>query len=218
MSEWVTIRYNYSIVPTSAFPDNVFSLMSALSRIVRATNWKYALGEIALIFIGITLALAANTWYEDRQDQGDEREILQQMIVGLNSDLAALRDRSSATAERLSRMKALQKHIESGTPYSSDLDSSFTAILVGSGPQMNTAAFETLKYRGIDLVSSPQLRSQIVDYYDTERLALERRNQFDGGDSNRAVPLFNRSFAWEPDDLSMSPLDYDSLVKNQEFL
>ena len=62
--------------------------MSTLSRIVRAANWKYALGETALIFIGITLALAANNWYENWQDRIEEKEILRQMIVGLSADLA----------------------------------------------------------------------------------------------------------------------------------
>lgn len=192
--------------------------MSIVSRLIRATNWKYALGEVLLIFIGITLALAANNWYENRQDRGEEREILAQMIVSLHADVEELDRKHGHVADKLSLMVGLQDHIESRSPYSDDLDEAFTAILVGDEPQINTAVFETLKFRGVDLVSVLVLRSQIVDYYDTERAALVQRNRFDSADTERAVPYFNKNFAWNADALSMRPLNYDALVRDPEFL
>ena len=40
----------------------------------------YAIGEIALVMIGILLALQVNTWNQDRQLQQEEREILQRPV------------------------------------------------------------------------------------------------------------------------------------------
>ena len=57
--------------------------MSAFSRIFRATNWKYAVGEMTLVFVGITLALLANSWYEDSKNRKEEREILRQLFFSL---------------------------------------------------------------------------------------------------------------------------------------
>ena len=169
--------------------------MSALSRIVRATNWKYALGEVALIFVGITLALAANNWYENWQDRiEEEEEILRQMIVSLHDDVADLQREHSHVSRKLSLMSDLQDHIGNRLPYASKLDEAFTAILVGDEPQINAAVFETLKFRGVDLISAPALRSRIVDYYDTESAALLRRNRYDSGDTERAVPYFYSNF------------------------
>ena len=192
--------------------------MSIVSRIVRATNWKYALGEIALIFIGITLALAANNWYENRQDRIEESEILGQMIVSLHADVEDLDKEHSHVARKLALMTDLQNHISESRPYEHELDDAFTAILVGDAPQINTAVFETLKFRGVGLVSAPTLRNQIVDYYDTEVASLLQRVRFDSGDAERAVPYFNRNFAWSADGLAMTPLDYDSLIADTEFL
>lgn len=192
--------------------------MSALSRILRATNWKYAFGEIFLIFIGITLALAANSWYENRQDRAEEKEILQQIIFSLNTDIEDLRKTQRRTETKLQLMNDLQKHIADKQPYESTLDETFREMLSAGETRMNTAAFDTLTYRGIDLVSSATLRSRIVDYYDTERIRLQQRNQYDAGDSDRAVPYFNKMFSWESERLLMSPINYDKLVADREFL
>lgn len=34
----------------------------------RRFDWRYALGEVSLIVMGVTIALAASSWYEERID------------------------------------------------------------------------------------------------------------------------------------------------------
>ena len=48
----------------------------AVSRLVSAPNWRYALGELLLIVVGVTIALAATTWYEKRQERRVAKELL----------------------------------------------------------------------------------------------------------------------------------------------
>ncbi len=192
--------------------------MSALPRIFRATNWKYAVGEIALVFVGITLALLANSWYEDSKNRKEEREILRQLVIGLEADVDALQEARATIEEKVRLMTQLEAHIRDDLPYSSDLDVSFKSILTGGSARMNTTAFETLKFRGIDLVSSSKLRSQLVDYYDTEKTLLERRNSYDRFDQFAAEPYFKKHFRWASGTLLMTPIDYNTLVNDQEFL
>jgi type II secretory pathway pseudopilin PulG len=68
--------------------------MSTLSRIFRAPNWKYALGELALIVSGILIALAANSWYESRQIREQEIRALKQLSQSLNEDHETLLNRA----------------------------------------------------------------------------------------------------------------------------
>ena len=192
--------------------------MSAFPRIFRATNWKYAVGEIALVFVGITLALLANSWYEDSKNRKEEREILRQLVIGLEADVDALQAARATIEEKVRLMTQLEAHIRDNLPYSSDLDVSFKSILAGASARMNTTAFETLKFRGIDLVSSAELRSQLVDYYDTEKNLLEKRISYDRGNQSSAEPYFKKNFRWESGALLMTPIDYDSLKIDQEFL
>ena len=41
--------------------------------------FKYAIGEIILVVIGILIALSINNWNEDRKEHGQEQELLTQL-------------------------------------------------------------------------------------------------------------------------------------------
>ena len=57
------------------------------SRIVSALNWRYAVGEVLLIVIGVSIALAANSWWEDRKAREEELAMLAQLKSALEVDL-----------------------------------------------------------------------------------------------------------------------------------
>ena len=191
--------------------------MNRLSRIIRSANWKYAIGEVALIFVGITLALLANSWYENTRDRAEEKEILGQVLASLQVDIAAYAENRAAVATKIQVMTSLEEHLEQGLPYEPHLDEAFRTVIMVEGVQMNTAPFETLTYRGLDLVSDANLRNLLVDYYDTEKDRLDRRNEFDLLDSMSAEPYFKKNFRWQSDGLTMTPVDFTALSSDQEF-
>lgn len=52
--------------------------------------FKYAIGEILLVVIGIIIALQINNWNEDRKEKLKEEEILSYAIENLKSDSLSL--------------------------------------------------------------------------------------------------------------------------------
>lgn len=72
------------------------------SVLLRSANWKYVVGELLLIVVGVTLALMASSWYENRGERQDESQSLQQISLALEADLAffagAIRDAHSKRA------------------------------------------------------------------------------------------------------------------------
>jgi hypothetical protein len=38
-----------------------------ISNVLGAVNWRHAIGEMGLIVVGVMIALAATSWYEDLQ-------------------------------------------------------------------------------------------------------------------------------------------------------
>ncbi len=50
-------------------------------------TWKHAVGEVFLIVVGITIALAVNGWYSERTDRVSEAEYLARLRVDLQTDL-----------------------------------------------------------------------------------------------------------------------------------
>lgn len=57
------------------------------SRVINAMNWKYAIGEVFLIVIGISIALGANAWWENRQERIEEQAVLETLKRSLQVDL-----------------------------------------------------------------------------------------------------------------------------------
>ncbi len=83
------------------------------ARFFNATNWKYALGEVLLIVVGITIALAANSWYEDWQERRDERQVLQQLQQALEIDLDEFESRYALETRIFQNVSALLEHMQS---------------------------------------------------------------------------------------------------------
>jgi hypothetical protein len=74
-----------------------------------ANYFKYAIGEIVLVVIGILIALAINNWNENRKAE----EKTKQFLIGLKSDLSNdLKGINAVTEEQIIRSKEMTNAIE----------------------------------------------------------------------------------------------------------
>src|SRR4051812_18358471 len=60
------------------------------TRIGPTTDWKSALRELAIIICGVLIALAANAWWEARNDRAREEDYLTQLAADLTGTLASI--------------------------------------------------------------------------------------------------------------------------------
>ena len=49
-------------------------------------DWSYAIGELAIVTLGVLVALAIDQWNDDRNAQAEERAILDRLLVDLDQD------------------------------------------------------------------------------------------------------------------------------------
>lgn len=187
-------------------------------RILHAMNWKYALGEIALIMVGILLALAASDWFRDRELIREERQVLQEIRAALGEDRDTLEQIVAQAKEAEELIAALQVHIQQGGPYAPELDRSFGAAYGLRLISLNRAAFESLKSRGLGLVRDSELRSRITRNYSTIYDGLDLAQQ---GQRNVILeglrPYFLTHFKDLDFNKSATPLDYDALLEDVVF-
>ena len=149
-----------------------------LANLPTGFNWKYAIGEVALIVVGITIALAANSWYEERKDLQDEMVLLQQMQQTLMEDLEELSRRSMIAQQIEQDIAALLNHLEDDKPYSNELGGYFRSLSRFVGVRMRLAPFEALKARGLELISNDSVRMQLISLYEDEFLILVNSTNF----------------------------------------
>lgn len=150
-----------------------------LSNLANSVNWKYGIGEILLIVIGVSIALAASSWYEKRQLRDDELAVLAELQTTLREDL----DRITIEYDTIRRVNqeiaSFLDHIETG-----QLKRSETTTGIGSTMRFITLSprygpYETLKARGIDLISDESLRVNITSLYEDEIPSLVENSIID---------------------------------------
>ena len=188
------------------------------SRIIRATNWKYAVGEIFLIVVGITLALMATSSYENWQERRYESLVLKQLRVALESDLELFADYFRTLKQSERDLAELLIHLRSDDPYSPKIGAYFNAVgLFRGGVRMRTAPYEELKNRGFSLVSNPSLRAKLIDLYEDQFPSLRSTSLIDQGFStNQVSPYFNTRFR-STESGEYLPIDYGTLRSDPLF-
>lgn len=192
------------------------------------TYLLYAIGEIALVMIGILLALQVNNWNENRYKLAQEQVILEEIVSDLSESKRTLSelvlgDTSSVRSVIIS-IKILTDHIESKEPYNDSLADHFTKLFDYDNVVYKTSGYETLKSYGFDYISEPEIRKEIGIYYTT--VVPQTRFQFEEVRDDfysYMIDYLRKDFITTFTDNSergalFLPSDYDSLVENGEFL
>ena len=128
--------------------------------------FKYAIGEIVLVVIGILIALSINTWNENRKAKEKEVKLLIELKVDLletkNDLLTDIEKAQQILATTNTVYKAIiEDQISDTTPFK--LSTSYileTPILF---PKLS--AYEAIQSEGITIISNDNLRKKITDFY-----------------------------------------------------
>jgi hypothetical protein len=181
-------------------------------------NWRYALGELALIVAGVLIALAAADWNERRLQREQELALLGEMRSGLLTDRAALETGLAQTRAAIDTLAGLKELIVSRRPYDPAADALFGSAYGFRTVSLNTAAYETLKAAGLHLVSDSRLRLGIARLFDHHYDVLDGIDQIE-----RAVnldllrPYYLEHFRDIRFNESATPLDYDATIADSYF-
>ena len=130
--------------------------------------FKYAIGEIVLVVIGILIALSINNWNENNKSKQFETKILKEIKASMQLDL----ERNIAILEE--RIKPKRKGIEnliknihsSEKVHDSILRYNFSYAGIGILFTYDKGAYESLKAIGLDKISNDSLRNRLVRFYE----------------------------------------------------
>ena len=130
----------------------------------------YAIGEIALVMIGILLALQVNNWNENRKTRIEEREILQRLQLDLIDDVKTLQFQIDLKKNMIDSYKiCLDILSEKMFAPKEVFMTHFSSILQVGSLNLNMTTFNNLQTTGqIRLIKSKELADSIVNYYNTD--------------------------------------------------
>lgn len=179
----------------------------------------YAFGEIALVVIGILIALQINNWNEWRK----ERNLEQKTLIAIAANIETNVEFIKANLERrdligLSSSQIIMDAIDQKRPWHDSLAIHFDNAFRSRVPTLSFSAYETLKTRGIDIIRSDTLQNAIVDLYDSHyqdmQTVLTRIVHTELKPS--MTPFVTAHFERKLSGRGLIPNDYESLINNQK--
>ena len=137
----------------------------------------YAIGEIALVVIGILIALQINNWNEVRKDNLFEIKMIKEIVTALEGDSTimdiALKPRVALKIKGINAL--LNLAALDTTVHNSIIMSHYTNMRTGSHMSFNYGPYEALKANGLEKIKNDSIRLLIVGIYE---FAYPRQSKF----------------------------------------
>jgi hypothetical protein len=136
-----------------------------LTRPGKMFNWKNALGELSLIVAGVLIALAADSWWDNRSASQRERVYLQQLLSDVRETENRLEYSIAGDSTILARVLRFLSVIDTATvaPHADSINA--WAIVDYRSFQPLTGTYDALVQSGnLRMVSSDSLRLHLMSY------------------------------------------------------
>jgi len=155
---------------------------------------KYALGEIALVMIGILLALQVNNWNEQKKNRTFEREILSLLDQNLMKDSVLISIELINAKKGNQLTDSLLNQVALGN-YDEQLFVWLGKIINFQRFKSQSSAFEVLKSKGIENISDKELQLALIEYYDQSLFKVYQSNKdVESSFNNDWVPVAKAEF------------------------
>lgn len=184
---------------------------------------KYAIGEIILVVIGILIALQINNWNENRKDRIIEHQLLVDIKKSLNADIQNQLIPNIVQIEKdRSNIKSIVHALENDLPFNDSLAKSFRSMMFSKSFKWEVTAYKNLENEGLDILSDPYLKDNILRLYNMNYPELE---DYIGNFGNNLMAFFRpemrEKFRFEyrnTDETYYIPIDYNALLDDSSLM
>ena len=144
-------------------------------------NWKQRWGHYAFdfltVFTGITVAFLLNTWSEGRKDNHTETKILTEIKNGLQLDTADIAVNVLGHQLGIDACQYFRNLIDNKEVSDSLANKQFVVLMRDFVSIQNKSGYESLKSKGLELISNDSLRLSIIAMYDYHFQILEKMEE-----------------------------------------
>jgi len=189
---------------------------------------RYAIGEIVLVVIGILIALSINNWNQDRQQRQKEKQILIELQRDLVSNDSILQHEINFQQNTVDEIKATIDHLKNKKPFNDTISVYLKRTMYTELILFVSSSYESLKSVGVDIISSVDLRADIVNLFGNEFPRVATWINDEGRAQTELLsPFYIKYFEFTDEinpvalrfvDKTRLIVDYNNLLKNQEFI
>ena len=181
--------------------------------------FKYAIGEIVLVVIGILIALQINNWNEQRKVDGEILKTLTEIRSNLISDSLGIRETSILKAEDINIQYRVINELESrNIPYDS-IEHHLGRVMLARRIVLVDNGYQLMKKFGLELLKNQELRNELINYYTNSTKKIKDDTDDDEFEFRTVFLPYVRNhfldFEWS---IQGVPADYEYLMSDQYFL
>ena len=171
----------------------------------------YAIGEIALVVIGILIALQINNWNEWHKERDLEVEALQELADNIKLNIEVFEDYVSSGRYTDYSTDYVLDVLNENIPYSDSIDRIINvAIYQRNDIAYSTIAYESLKNENLNLIRNKSLKKAIISLFELsypnldDILEWENEKEIQDYMDRHFYPTpLESGMAWEPYDFSV---------------
>ena len=201
---------------------------SLISQNQMSKYFKYAIGEILLVVIGILIALQINNWNENRKAADKERNLFLNLKIDFESRLAELKEFNAAREEATLSILELNKIIanKGNRPADSIIDKFMAKTTNGLKFNEDFKMLDVIFNTGlINDIKNDSLKRQLIDWPQKVEEMLEEQRMHNDLIDNKYLPHISKYISlrdiYEQFDFrqyNMPKGEPVSLIKNYEGL
>jgi hypothetical protein len=128
--------------------------------------FKYAIGEIVLVVIGILIALQINNWNEANKTSKLETKILKELHSNLLMDLDEIHNDVTFMDSINKACTAIKNYFENYNTPNDSLFKTLSILRITPHFDPNKSGYELLQSKGIEIISNDSLRNDISLLYE----------------------------------------------------
>ncbi|MDW7694160.1 DUF6090 family protein [Flammeovirgaceae bacterium SG7u.111] len=133
---------------------------------LKKLNWKYAVGEVLIVIIGLTIAFSLNRWNENRKDATLEREYLQNMLIDLENEATELGENRSQYERYTALAQQIIQHTSAQLPRRDTVVFKVFEIAKAIDFLHQNTTYQTLVNSGdFKLIKDFTLRRKVEEHY-----------------------------------------------------
>lgn len=149
---------------------------------MKKINWRYAIGELLIVIIGISIAFALNNWASNIRNKDDGRAYISSIKNDLSQDIVQLDSNIARIELRRKYLQQLMAHLYVKRP---GRDTAAIKIFKVADPvsfRGNETTIQSMKFSGdLKLITDMELKNKIIahySYYEHVEMENERQGTF----------------------------------------
>lgn len=178
-------------------------------------DWKYAIGEIIIVIIGISIAFALNSWKEEQTNQKQKRQYLENLVLDINKEIEKLENNQEVFKTKRNHINLIRPLL--GNPKvrrDTILPKFFNLVRLANFTPENTT-YQTLINSGdMKLIDDFQLRRKIEEHYAAHKQVMQAYKRIENINEKYIADFF--VYKMDYDNMAKGNFDFldDPLIKN----